>query len=349
MHWSQGLAQVAQALLARKKGKSAEGELQGIADSRKAVADAAMEKFRRNSAGGMQTLPGTGAQLDTLPDPEGAAIELMGTPGVPEGAKQAGMLQYQSGVRNKENAADRETRLQVAREATAAAAAKAEEDRNLRRDIADQNNQTRLDVAGMNAGLRRDLAAATAEKPPKAPPGYRYKEDGSMEPIPGGPADLKIKQGKEKELAAKQSVANVVDAEIANINKLIGPRTLDKNGQPVFKLHPGVKSAVGSVDVKFPTFLPDTADAEALIESLQSKASIDALRDIRAGGSQSVGQITEREWPRLESMKATLQMKQSDAQFPASLHEYREELLRLKKEAEAAAGADQPDDGWSDL
>lgn len=57
---------------------------------------------------------------------------------------------------------------------------------------AQQRQQDRMDMFRMNADLRRDLAGQTAGG--KAPAGYRYKDNGDLEVIPGGPADVKAQQ-----------------------------------------------------------------------------------------------------------------------------------------------------------
>jgi len=125
-------------------------------------------------------------------------------------------------------------------------------------------------------------------------------------------------------------MTSVIDAEIKNIDILIG--TEDRKT----KRHPGLNAMLGSIDSRLPSVLSDTRNAEALLESLQSKASISALRDVRSGGSQSIGQITEREWPRLENMKATLQIYQDEEQFIKNLKEYRDELIKTKRHGKAA-------------
>ena len=175
-------------------------------------------------------------------------------------------------------------------------------------------NLARLEVLKAQAGIERDLAAAEASR------AQAFKARQVSE---------KAQVQKRKEVDALASVNSLVDIEIRNIDKLIG----SKDGS--VKQHPGLRSMVGSLDPRFPTVMTDTANAEALLKSLQSKASIDALRDIRSGGSQSIGQITEREWPRLESMKATLQETQGTKQFIESLAEYRDELLQTKRDSAA--------------
>ena len=321
MHWTQGLAQLAQAYLGGKGVKKAETGMTGLANKRQQMIADALAKYKAQSEGGPVTFqldsvgdePPTQLQQQYKADPEGALFEAFGNAALPDATRQAMGMQYQAGLRREDKAEERRFRLVDTR--------LAREDRE----------RLELRLANIAADSRRDVAAMSQAKPPS---GFRFKEDGTLEAIAGGPADLKAKEQRKKEVAAKNIVDKVLDAEIENINKLIGP-------PGKMQLHPGLNAAVGSVDVRFPTVLQDTADAEAYIESLQSKASINALRDIRAGGSQSIGQITEREWPRLESMKATLQMKQGDAQYPQSLNEYRDELLRMKSDAaNALKGAD---------
>lgn len=51
----------------------------------------------------------------------------------------------------------------------------------LRRDLASQSSADRRMIAGMASADRRESGS-------KPPSGYRYKQDGTLEPIPGGPA-----------------------------------------------------------------------------------------------------------------------------------------------------------------
>lgn len=160
---------------------------------------------------------------------------------------------------------------------------------------------------------------------PKPPKDFKWNEDMTEHVlIPGSPTDLKMRAVKEKDLKNKATLDSTVDAEIRNIDQLINVPG-KKDG-----LHPGLRAMVGPVDVLFPTLLTDTANAEALLESLQSKASISSLNTIR-GTTGSIGSLTEREWPRLESMKATLQKTQGTKQFVQSLRDYKNELERLKR------------------
>jgi len=258
------------------------------------------------------------------PDPRGALIDYIGNPAASPQTAQALVM----GENWKREDADISAKAQDRRDLLQMNA-----DRYARDAANDKLAiEVRQEAARNHDEMMRQIAAMKSDNSslPKPKVGFRYTEDGTQEVIPGGPEDIKQKAQAEKERTAHETATRLLNAEIANIDKLIGSE--DKKIPP----HPGLAAMTGSIDVRFPTVLQDTADAEALLESLQSKASINALRDVRSGGSQSIGQITEREWPRLESMKATLQAKQGDKQFPKSLKEYRDELLQTKKDLDAA-------------
>lgn len=181
-----------------------------------------------------------------------------------------------------------------------------------------------------------DLDAGRRNKPPA---GFRPRADGSgeFEPIPGGPADIKLKTQQKKEIDAKQKLDSLLDAEIGNIDKIIG--SVDGKKKP----HPGLSAMTGYIQSKIPAIIKgqDAQNALSLHNSLKSKASINALREIRSGGSQSIGQITEREWPRLEQMKVALDEAQSEEQYVQQLKEYRDELMLMKRNAESALSVEQ--------
>ena len=167
---------------------------------------------------------------------------------------------------------------------------------------------TAAQAVGMTPG-------SEAEKIPKD---YRKTPDGGLEVIPGSPT-------AKKEAGANKVALETVDAAINTVNELIGP--LNK---PAY--HPGLENATGPFDVKTMTFSTETANAEALIATAQSQASLKGLQAIR-GQAGAIGTITEREWPRLESLFFALQASQGTQQFAKNLAAWREKLLNIKNEA----------------
>jgi len=141
--------------------------------------------------------------------------------------------------------------------------------------------------------------------------------------IPGSPSDKKMRGAVAKEIANKKVVNDTLNLELANIDKLIG------NEAGTTAQHKGLSGVFGTVASRLPTFRQDVGNAEELVDSLASKASINSLLTIRGQGS-AIGSITEREWPRLEGMKAALGKKQSPEAYKQNLRDYRAELLRMK-------------------
>ena len=349
MSITQGLAQMLKAYYAGKGIKSANEGDKALASEHAAKAAEAIAAYKAQSQGVPERAPApimplngqgppkpaAGPPVPEVPkDPRGAMINALASDYLSPGFKQA--IQYGDTVRRED--AEFASRAQERKDKQAFDAERyardAQNDRlsiEQRAEAARMHNETmRAIAAGNNA------VAMSRNDQPKPPAGFEYDQDGNQRPIKGGPAWLKQEAQRKKEIDAKNVVDSQIDAEIKNIDFLIGKKTTDKAGKPVYTLHPGLNAAVGSMDARFPTVFQGTADAEAAIEALQSQASIQALRDIRAGGSQSVGTITEREWPRLESYKSKLQLKQGDKQYPKSLWEYREELLRTKSDAAKA-------------
>lgn len=70
-----------------------------------------------------------------------------------------------------------------------------------------RNNQAGRNVQWAQLGEQRrhntatEAGAAAERSQGKAPPGYRWKPDGTLEPIPGGPSDPRGKQGPQSERA----------------------------------------------------------------------------------------------------------------------------------------------------
>jgi hypothetical protein len=81
------------------------------------------------------------------------------------------------------------------------------------------------------------------------------------------------------------------------------------------------------------------ADAVAAIENLASRAAVQALSDMREASKTggAVGQVTEKEWPKLEAQLANLNRKQSLPKFIEELDKFQSMIrssMRLIDEAQ---------------
>lgn len=149
----------------------------------------------------------------------------------------------------------------------------------------------------------------------KAPPGYRWTAQNTLEAIPGGPADIKAtdieekkRMGIETQKIRNQNVIDTVDSAL----KDVGMFTSGFAGN--------ILKNVGGTSA---------ADLEGKINTIQANLGFDRLTQMRAesptGGA--LGQVSEKELTLLTSAVASLSQKQSPAQL-------RENLERIKTHLE---------------
>lgn len=153
----------------------------------------------------------------------------------------------------------------------------------------------------------------------KPPPGYRYKEDGSMEAIPGGPADLKQAGMYNADVAQMTNAKSGLDRLAVTANELLH--------------HPGLAGITG-VRGAIPN-IPgtDAANAQALLNTLKSQVGFGVLQDMRnaskTGGA--LGNVSDAEGKRLEANLAALEKAQS-------LDQFKDQLNRILSYTESAKG-----------
>lgn len=140
----------------------------------------------------------------------------------------------------------------------------------------------------------------------KAPPGYRWKEDGTAEAIPGGPADIKageagVKAGQ-RAAAATLAAQNVLGA-VSEAKGLVGINTA------------GPGSALSRVPGT------DARDLSAKLETVKANLGFDRLQQMRdmspTGGA--LGAVAVQELIALQSTVASLDQGQSPSQLKKSL------------------------------
>lgn len=165
------------------------------------------------------------------------------------------------------------------------------------------------DISRANAAAARAVQIRgqdmqnTAGKPPT---GYRFTQGGSLEAIPGGPADIKAgelgaKQVKQKELSIAQ--AGSVLREIKDAQKLVGYSTV------------GVGGALRGLP------MTPARDLDAKLTSIKANLGFDRLQQMRdaspTGGA--LGQVAVQELVALQSTVASLDQLQSPEQMRAAL------------------------------
>lgn len=210
-------------------------------------------------------------------------------------------------------------------------------DRRTLRDLKMREMSAQASEAEARAGLLQDkrtmLAAGPQQADASAPldqkelerihgkpdKGYRWTQDGTQEPLPGG----------EIVKAAQTAAEKAADA-ISQIDALIG----GEGRAP----HAGFESAVG---VSIPKalgagFIPgtDTSNFNKRLEQLKGGAFLEAFQTLKGGG-----QITEVEGRKATAAITRMDTAQSEPEFIEAAKEFRSILERGLAKARAMGGA----------
>jgi hypothetical protein len=165
----------------------------------------------------------------------------------------------------------------------------------------------------------------------KPPSGYRYNQNGDLEPIPGGPADFKKQQQFNKESAAVDGITSELD-RLASAAKQL-------------KDHPGLDGITG-IRGKIPN-IPgsNAANAEALLDTLKSQTAFSVLQTMRnnskTGGA--LGQVSDKEGQLLQNNLAALDKAQSVSAYRDALQKIIDYTDKSKNRVKSAY-----DKSWND-
>lgn len=238
----------------------------------------------------------------------------------PDGSRTKVVLGYDAAASERRNVRDMQLRKMAAETSEAEAKAGLMNQRTM---LAAGPSQT------MNDG-RQMLGQKQLEdmygKPDK---GFRWSQDGKLEPLPGGEVESQAKSGIQS-----------MQTAIQNIDELIGQR--DANGQAITKPHAGFESAVGvSIPKTFGAgFIPgtDTTNFNKRLEQLKGGAFLQAFETLKGGG-----QITEAEGKKATAAITRMDTAQSEAEFVAAAREFRDAVeTGMKKLSARAGGQAQP-------
>lgn len=184
-------------------------------------------------------------------------------------------------------------------------------------------------------GKWKEIARSAMDKPEsgdglgKPSPGYRWKSDGTLEPIPGGPADTKA--GKEAEALKKREQGALSRADsVIEATK----QALDKVGY--------LTAGTGSIGLRN---IPGT-DAYNLIKKVDEiKANIgfqelQAMREASPTGG-ALGQVAVQELNMLQSVLGSLDTGQSPDQLTSALNKVHKHFTNWKQAVRQAREAPQ--------
>lgn len=151
----------------------------------------------------------------------------------------------------------------------------------------------------------------------KAPTGFRYTNDGNLEAIPGGPADIKGQEKAAKEQGLQQAAVNQADAVINKVNQALSKVSGFTTGAGSFLSKiPGTSARNLAKDI-------DTIKANLGFATLQ-----EMRRNSPTGGA--LGQVAVQELEMLQSTVSSLDPSQSKDQVIQNLNEVKQHFENWK-------------------
>lgn len=188
---------------------------------------------------------------------------------------------------------------------------------NLARQRLDFDMGGGADVGPGQAGMVRQFG--------KPPAGYRWKQDGTLEAIPGGPTDIKAGElgakAEQRKAAAAGAAENVLSA-VSDARKLVGINTA------------GVGSSLAAIPGT------DARDLQSKLETIKANLGFDRLQQMReqspTGGA--LGAVAVQELTALQSTVASLDQGQSRAELKKSLEKIDRHYNNWLKTTQGNAG-----------
>lgn len=190
-------------------------------------------------------------------------------------------------------------------------------------------------AAGAGAAAQTPAPAPAAASGPAAPAGLTPKDA----------AELKAKRIEDAPAARKA---------LEQTNQVVG-NALEQI--KILKESGGLGAITGPVAGRLPNVREQSTTAQAALDTLSNVLSMTALQQMREASKTggAVGQVTEREWPRLAAAFANLVQTQGTAQFEKNLERLTQTLQDIQSRANSAyssayggetpggsAGADDP-------
>lgn len=152
-----------------------------------------------------------------------------------------------------------------------------------------------------------DARSKEANNISKAPAGFRFKADGTLEAIPGGPADVKNEANMEAKRIKEESQATkagIVREKVDEALSKVGFATSGLTGKAMSQI-PGTSAY----------------DLDKTVETIKANLGFKELADMRAASPTggALGQVAVKELEFLQAAVASLDVGQSEAQLRKNL------------------------------
>ncbi len=167
--------------------------------------------------------------------------------------------------------------------------------------ITERGNNTRAAIAAQGQTAAAALKAQQGNKPPA---GYRWTPTGSLEAIPGGPAEAKVEDQQKQ----KEAGFDATRQTIGTINRLLANNN-------------GLTGATGMVGIQ--RFFPgtDAADFASQVETLKAQTFLPMVQQLRG-----MGALSNAEGDKLNAAVGALNFNMSEKAFGESLGRIRDQL-----------------------
>lgn len=150
-----------------------------------------------------------------------------------------------------------------------------------------------------------------------------------------------VQKGEGKNIAEKRAEAPEAKTRL---NLVVGGLTRMRQTAESLARQPGLGNVVGGLPQAYiPNVRQPSIDAQTELENLKVQISgtvLQSMRDMSKTGG-AVGQVTEREWPRLENMLANLDPRQGQEQFMRNLRSVQDYSRQVESALREAYEADQ--------
>lgn len=191
----------------------------------------------------------------------------------------------------------------------------------------------RKELMQMQLDGRREMASmvSAASGAGKPPTGYRFTQDGSLEAIPGGPADIKAGEMGQKAKMKQEGAVAQADRIISKVDQALNKVSGITAGAGFAATPKGLETVTGARDL--------ASDLETIRANL-GFAELQAMREASPTGG-ALGQVAVQELTALQSTVASLDQAQSPEQLRARLGEIRTHYENWKKAVSQSNSPDQ--------
>jgi|GEM_PF-2029657 len=196
---------------------------------------------------------------------------------------------------------------------------------------AQQKNFSAAQRDGFN-GSFIDYVNATRTTLEKTPTGFAYAADGTLQAIPGGPADPKTE-------AYAERVKNYGPAKNALNSLIVQTENIKGHIAEARKLMKGYSTGWGVMLDKMPN--SDAGALKNVIKTLEANITLDAMKALKAAGA-TLGQQSDAENRLLAAVKGVFDPAQRD-QLERNLNELEKSYIQYTKHATEAFNTDFAD------